>query len=251
MAAIRSDTYMTFLQFLFLYLCISCRFFVSQSSGGTVRIAIMVPINTSDSYGQAHVEPGIQIAIEKINRDKTYLFDSIETEYINSHCPNNYEYTRLVLKAIELMKQNTSCLFGPTFDYGLAQVARILSYEKFPVISPGGLDLNFGVNKTLDRSYQTLVRTGGTTNTLSQCLRSLLAQFSFGRIKVLSQKHETELEICQHFYNSLDYFVNLYGDLEFDLFLFPKKTNFRDLLLTEVGNRFAGKCLFIIFVGCI
>ena len=85
------------------------------------------------------------------------------------------------LQAIEFyMEGKVDVFLGPVCDYALAPVARYTPYWNIPIISPGGMAHDFGVDKNKDYAY--LTRIGPTFNSLATYMISLLDKWKWKKV---------------------------------------------------------------------
>ena len=213
----------------------------------TVHIAVFAPINNTLSFSLGKVMPFVKLAETKLIN---YLHPrvSLQFRYIDSRYP---EETPVEIEAIQFMfkgSNNTHAILGPINDYALSHVARIAAWKHIPVISPGGMSIHFGVNKTIHLKYETFIRMQYNLNSLSNFLLRLFdySDFRFKRVKVISEKHDTLLDSCRHFHAAVDYIFNNYRknrnkQFSFDNYLLTRAFNITYMFVSEISTDYAGK----------
>lgn len=212
-----------------------------------VNIVVFAPKNNSFGYSIARITPAMEIA-----RERTVLppFVELNLTFCDSKFPDE---TSVELDAINFIMNEFAHLFiGPIYDFPLSHLARISAADyNMPVISPGGLSLSFGANKSEHTIYKTLVRIGPTMNKLSDIISWIIFHFfKYKHMKVLTEKHDSALQTCKIFYSAFDDLLNQIKNrrdpnIQFDLHQFPKKYDPEGILRREVGVNYSG----IFYVG--
>lgn len=219
-----------------------------------VNIAIFVPFNRTCEYNCAVVMASVKLAIEKI--EKLGILDLNHVKINPSAYDTMWPEDRSVeVKALRLIfstcnpAKKIHAFIGPITDVTVNNIVWYSADENVAVITPGAYSVNFGLNKTEYPQYRTLVRIGPTINFLFNVLRWLLVDyFKFRKLKFLSEKHsQFDGDMCMRLNSGFDYLLNKYkNDLkeftfDFDNHLITKKFDPEELLLTEVGTKFASK----------
>ncbi|XP_052786457.1 atrial natriuretic peptide receptor 1-like isoform X2 [Mya arenaria] len=228
-----------------------------------VTIAVFAPEIDGYDFSLSNIIPAVELAVEEQTK-KLPKNIRLRVTYHDSHYGQEYP---LEVDAIRLIDSHKAQVFiGPIGDAALNHVARISAHENFPIISPGGLHINFGLNKTDYVIYQTLIRIGPKFNRLIGMLIHVLVNvFSFQKIKIISQKHnaqntnlckavhDTALDLhkldydtCKNFHENIDYLLNLFknkhsgnsSNIQFDFYLIPKRMNVTDILVNEIGTNY-------------
>ena len=77
----------------------------------------------------------------------------------------------------------TAVLFGPTCDYTIAPVARLLKFYNTPLVTGGGMSVGFGKNRTeRDQEFFLLTRTGHDFGGSGRAVSTVLLQNNLTRV---------------------------------------------------------------------
>nr|XP_014345919.1 PREDICTED: atrial natriuretic peptide receptor 3 [Latimeria chalumnae] len=105
-----------------------------------VNVLVLLPQQNSYMFSIPIVKPAVQYALETLKKNGTYLSGfSFKVDYENSECGNQALYS-LVDKSME---KKPDVILGPVCEYAAAQVVRLASHWKIPVISAGALAPGF------------------------------------------------------------------------------------------------------------
>ena len=216
----------------------------------TTYVAVFAPVNDSLPFSLSKVKQFVKLAETRLH---SYLQPRVKLHFrfIDSKYP---EETPAEVEAIKFLFKETNhthAFIGPINDIALSHVARISANQGVPILSPGGMNVHFGLNKTEHKKYETFIRMQYNFNTLTNFLLQifLYKEFRFKRVKVVSQKHDTVLDSCNSFNAAVDYIFNNFrtklghSDFEFDTFMLPRQFEISDVFQTEIGTKYAGKIL--------
>lgn len=222
-----------------------------------VNIAVFAPFNQSYQFSMARVLPAVESAMHEINTRRILDHLVLKPTPIDSEYPEDLPVAIEAIRLLYNESKPTHLLIGPISDVSLHTVSRVAAFKNVAIISPGGFSVNFGVNRTTDSTFRTLVRVGPTVNFLFNMMRSLWQdKYGFHKVKLLCDKHQVMyLDFCNRFHWGFDYYLNLYKNdpnrtgykLEFDTYPLPKIFDPEEVLRDEVGVDFAGKILTLVF----
>ena len=214
----------------------------------TTYLAVFAPVNNSLPFSLNKVRVFIERAETKLEH---YLHPRVKLRfrYIDSKYP---EETPAEIEAIKFLfkeTNNTHAFLGPVSDIALSHVARISATQRIPILSPGGMNIHFGLNKTEHKKYETFIRMQYNFNKLTNFLLHIFyyKDFRFKRVKVLAEKHDTLLDSCNSFHAAVDYIFNNFKkklghrDFVFDNFMLPRQFNITHVFLSEISTEYAGK----------
>ncbi|XP_006818219.1 atrial natriuretic peptide receptor 3-like, partial [Saccoglossus kowalevskii] len=151
-------------------------FHVSQD----LSIDIMYP------YIKPMIAPGIDIAIERVQNDRSLLTGAnISVTYVDSACSNHVS----MIRAVELMGNikglGVEAFVGPACEYAAAPVVRFASYWQIPLLTTGAKAQTFG-HKT-EKEYEMITRTHPPHIKMAEAFVEILQNFNWQRIAVLHQ----------------------------------------------------------------
>ncbi|XP_069780323.1 atrial natriuretic peptide receptor 2 [Narcine bancroftii] len=144
-----------------------------------ISIAIVLPHNnTNYPWAWPRVGPAIQLAIERINRDKellngyelTYMFKSSEKDGVCSQSLAPFNAVDFKLKS------DPDAIVGPGCMYAAAPVARFASHWNLPLVTSGASAFGFD-NKTGE--YNTTIRTGPSYTKLGEFAKHIHETFNW------------------------------------------------------------------------
>ena len=232
---------------LFTNILLTANSHVWRYDNHTIQVAVFAPVNRSLPFSLDKVVPFVTLAESKLS-DHLHPSVNIRFRFMNSRYP---EETPVEIEAIKFLfkeSNNTHAIIGPINDIALSHVARIAAWQGVPVISPGGMSIHFGVNKTIHPKYKSFIRMQYNLNALTHFLLRLFyyPQFGFKKIKVIAEKHDTLLDSCNHFHGAVDYIFNNFrkksnNKFMFDNYLLPRDFDITHMFVSEISTDYAGK----------
>ncbi|KAH3860221.1 hypothetical protein DPMN_023113 [Dreissena polymorpha] len=234
----------------------------------SVTIAVFAPFNDTPDFGVKRIQPAVDLAIRTAASMVPLV--NFSATYKNSKDP----FTTICIESMELLfNRKADVLIGPVDDIALDEVAKIAAHLNKPILSPGGLDINFGLDKKSDMGlgYRTLIRMGASFNSLINfVIMLLLDELKFTKVKVISEKN-SERYVCNQFHNTVrelqnidytgcnrfstnsGYLLNMLKNknpeknYQFDFYLIPRNINFTHLFHEEIGVEYGGTRFVISF----
>ncbi len=214
-----------------------------------VKIAAILPNNTSRMFSIAKSAPGIQIAIEKVRKLHLLPKHDLVVNYADSRC----SVKDGPLAAFNFyMNKEVQVFLGPVCDYALAPVARYSFAWNIPVISTGGFAHDFvekASNSTEPDTFPYLTRVHLTFDSLGDFMITMLKQYRWKYIKVL---YETDghTKIAGRFcYLAMSAFAMKLREqgshsLDYHTYLIRSKS-YDKVFHDEIGKEYAGMSLYL------
>lgn len=173
---------------------------------GSIQLAALLPIaDRSRPFSASKVRPAADLAINHVkqlmlagdsvadrhdNEGENGVVSSIRSinvTYGDSDCSEMYG----MKEAIQFYTSGPpSAFFGPVCDYALAPVARQAKFWNIPVLSTGGISLDFGVRK---RSHYPLLTRVGPVNgaDLAYSVVEAMRKWNWRRVTMLYERSAT------------------------------------------------------------
>ena len=163
---------------LIFIICKNIYLHAIQQDNVTSYIAVFAPLNDTLPFSLKKVEQFVKLAEARISsklnpRVKLYF------RFIDSKYP---EETPAEIEAINFLFKETNhthAFLGPINDIALSHVARISADQGVPILSPGGMTVHFGLNKTEHKKYETFIRMQYNFNTLTNFLLQIFLYKDF------------------------------------------------------------------------
>ena len=207
-----------------------------------VQIATIVPTDSSWMFNKDRVSPAIEYAFAKIRKDGILSMD-VNVRYADSQCNS----AAAPLAAFNFFRYNQAhVFFGPVCDYSLAPVARYSPFWDIPVISPGGMAHDFGVDKL--KEFPMLTRVGWTFDSLATQIDAMIETHQWRSLKVLYTPfgHNKVAErFCYLAMSALIRHLRLQQRREYHVYNFDDSKGaeeYQKMLNEEVGTKYAGEC---------
>ena len=163
---------------ILLVLIVFSKSYLSEHDNATVYIAVFAPQNDSFPFSLTKVKQFVKLAeIHIINNLNPRV--RLDFRFIDSKYP---EETPAEIEAINFLfkeTNNTHAFLGPINDIALSHVARISANQGVPILSPGGMNVHFGLNKTEHNKYETFIRMQYNFNTLTNFLLQIFLYKDF------------------------------------------------------------------------
>ncbi|XP_064421730.1 atrial natriuretic peptide receptor 2 isoform X2 [Latimeria chalumnae] len=171
-----------------------------QAAGATspnrnITLAVVLPeTNTSYPWAWSRVQPALQLALEKVEREGRLLRGyRLQLEFASSDCS---EFTA-PQHAVDLkLYHDPDVFFGPGCVYPAASVARFTTHWQLPLITAGAAAYGFDDKRD---HYNSTVRTGPSATKLGELAHQLLLHFNWSsRAAVLY--HDIKSDDRPHFF---------------------------------------------------
>ena len=155
------------------------------------EIVAMLPVDSQTKYFSYHnnsfysiekVFPSIDIALEKVD-SQSLLPPGYHLNFRYAR-DDPYDHSKVLNSAIQLVIMNQADIFlGPVADYALAPVLRQCRFWDIPMITPGGMSNEIGVERKT--SYPMITRMGITFNSLNDFVLKILRHHNWSKVKAL------------------------------------------------------------------
>ncbi|KAI1295476.1 Atrial natriuretic peptide receptor 1 [Halotydeus destructor] len=167
----------------------------------------------------------LKMAVERVNGRYSNLNITITVKKSPIRCDSS---AAPVYAAEEYYTRGLDALVGPACTRGLEPVARMASYWKVPVCSPGGIDVKFE-DKNI---FSTLTRMTFSLDQIGRVVATLLGHFKWHHVAlVVDETEKLHESLKEHLSN---YLQETNVDYSFELFAFNrnsrKKVQFSKLL---------------------
>jgi hypothetical protein len=151
---------------------------------GAIRLGVLLPFNYTWPFSINLVGPAINIAMEKVNNNKSYDFRmQIQTVRDTEGCGADLALVVGPIASVEMYHiERVQVLFGPVCDYGVAPVARWTPVWDIPLITAGGQSSFLGEKK---KQYRRLTRVGNTYSKLVDFLLKTFLWFGWNNYGLL------------------------------------------------------------------
>ncbi|XP_054713720.1 atrial natriuretic peptide receptor 3-like [Uloborus diversus] len=178
----------------------SCEYNVPEEN--EIYVVILLPKNNRYLASYSKVRPAINVSLSKIK--ELGLLPNIKfniTDAADTKCDSDPSIWEAVKAYIELP---VHLFLGPSCDYAVAPIARLLKYMKIPMITAGALAMDFNRKDRKDGSseYFMLVRTGWIFKGMANILDHIFKRFNWKKIVVLFQA-DGRRDIMKEHYCSL------------------------------------------------
>lgn len=147
-----------------------------------VRIGVLLPVDSDRLFSIQKCLPAIQHAFVS-ERVKAMLPNC---EFLTINANSKCNSIAAPIEAFNMMElERVNVFFGPVCDYSLAPVARYTPTWDVPVISPGGMAKDFGLNKReKDGEFRLLTRVGITFDGLAKLVYRIVHNYNWTNVKV-------------------------------------------------------------------
>jgi hypothetical protein len=211
-----------------------------------LKIAVILAQDNSRMFSIPKVKPAIEYAVDSLHPNILAIpKENISIQYADSKCNS----INGPIAAIDFHhKDQVHVFFGPVCDYSLAPVARYAPFWDTPIISPGGMAHDFGLNKSEPGAeFPNLTRVGWTFDSLAEYLETAIYNFNWTRFKVLYDPRGHG-EISDSFcYLAISAFIRRLrlkqSDLTWHLYNFVSSGSeeYNKMFTEEVGGKYSGK----------
>ena len=209
-----------------------------------VKIAAILPKDNNRLFSISKTSPAIDYAIQEVEKRGLLPRHELIVKYLDSNCTSK----AAALSAFKFyMEKEVQVFFGPVCDYSLAPVARYAPEWNIPVLSPGGMAHDFSEKQD---EYRSLTRVGSTFDSLALRLIDTLNNFNWKSVKVIYSSDGHGNVVSRFCYLAMSGFIKRLrkGTTKFHLYLLKKgQTDFEEMLREEVGTKYAGEFLYILF----
>ncbi|XP_049814033.1 atrial natriuretic peptide receptor 3-like [Schistocerca nitens] len=151
-----------------------------------VRAGVILPANSSEFYPTLErVMPLLEMAAARAEAELNISFDFIQAD---SGCQAQYS------SAIAVEQYSTDCVhvfLGPTCEYDLAVVARMAKFWGVPLVTGGGMTLDYTYKKQdCDNEYYMLVRTSQMSfRDLSYMIIAAMQQYNWSKVMLIYDRN--------------------------------------------------------------
>lgn len=212
-----------------------------------LELALIVPKDVSRLFSIPKVTPAIEYAVDtvlsrnllRIPREKIVI-RSADSGCDSVHGP---------IAAIDMhYRDSVNVFFGPVCDYSLAPVARYAPFWDVPIISPGGMAHDFGVDKKdPNAEFPNLTRVGWTFDSLALYLEAAIIQFQWSKIKIVYDSHghgEIFDSFCWLAMTAFVRHLRTESPLEYHLYNFVNMRGYEEyvkILQEEIAAKYSGE----------
>ncbi|CAG5114464.1 unnamed protein product [Candidula unifasciata] len=219
---------------------------VNATEKHTVKIAVIVPYNSSFQFSAQGIVPSICQAKKYLASKKIMSSFQLQFYFGDSKCSDKEG----PILAFEFYRQvGVNCFMGPVCDYSLAPVSRYAPYWGIPVISPGGLSHSFGESKLVD--YASLTRVGATFDSLTLGLIAFMKQFGWRKVNVIYNSQAKGHQISGFCFLMASAMIHMSKRAMFTgkfVIFMEGRDKPENVLINEIGTEISGKSYDAFFV---
>ena len=217
-----------------------------------LKIAALLPRDEKRLFSIAKLQPGAEIAIERVARQRLLPAGMrLTISYKDSRCPDEGVAMNEAFKLFE--RREVNVFFGPVCDFPAAPVARQTRFWNIPLVSVGMVARDFGTRRLAQ--YPLLTRVGPTNlNVLVNTLSGAFAYYGWRKVKLLYGKDAPDAVAERLYYFIADMFVNSndsIANVTRDHFKFSddmhkhsvaqQQEEIERVLLEEIGNQYSSE----------
>ncbi|XP_064595780.1 atrial natriuretic peptide receptor 3-like [Liolophura sinensis] len=207
-----------------------------------IKIATILPANDSRLFSIRNVAPAMEIAMALVSKSHRLLDGyTFSVKYEDSDC----DIAEGINKAIKFyMQKEVNAFFGPVCDYALAPVSRQAIFWNIPVISAGGMAMDFTTSKLTE--YRSLTRVG-MFNFVSLCrfFMSVMNHFKWKTFKIIYDKPGQDSIVtgfCHLTTASIHYCMLAEApEIQQSFYRLDQANSIHEMLINQVGVSSAGE----------
>lgn len=223
----------------YLILSVSLCVGAIQSENVVAKIAALLPSDDGFMFSLSKIRIALNIAKDKVVKfnygGRNVTFD---ISYADSQCSDKHGMNQAITM---YMNKKVHVFFGPTCDYSVAPLARQVTFWNLPLVSVGALSQDFQINKLVN--YPFLTRAGpADLSSLANFFEEMFKRMGWKTPLIIYDKEATKdaiQEFCNFCTTALHY-ANKYKYYKLE-----RELNAHRVLVEEVGNKYAGKSLFV------
>ena len=215
-------------------------------SGIEVKIAAILPEDSSRLFSSKRVAPAIEYAIDYL-QNKTDLLNghTMKVSYRDSKCSSAHGMNHAINYYVE---KEVDVFFGPVCDFSVAPVARQAMFWNLPLISVGAMARDFKEYRKSE--YLLLVRVGPVNfDSLSMYIKHLLYYNNWNSYKIVYEKDgqsEYMEGFCYLAASSVHYDI-MTSDTNITQDYFKLDGDIESMLKNEIGLKFGGRKPILLF----
>lgn len=152
-----------------------------------ITAAVILPEDDSYEMSLSKVLPVLETARQYVI-DKNWLPPNVNLTFLpmDDRCSNVYS----IFKALHAYSTCAHVFFGPSCEYALAPVGRIVKFWGIPLLTAGGMTQDYSRNKTTCNSeFHMLVSVGYTSfRVMSEFIISIMNEYNWKKVFLIYEK---------------------------------------------------------------